>query len=98
MKRKAAVTVETERLLVIQRSRGSVQTWCDRCAADVDMIGVLKAATIAGISEREIFQLSEAGVIHFAETTEGRALFCVPSLLRPGNKNVRALARATNKT
>ncbi len=95
MKRKAAVTIETERLLVIQRSRASVESWCAGCAARVDMVGVQEAAAIAGISEREIFQLSEAGPIHFAETTEGRALFCVPSLLKLGDKNVRALARAT---
>jgi hypothetical protein len=98
MKRKAAVTIETERLLVIQRSRGSVQTWCDACAAQVDMIGVQEAAAIGAASEREIFQLSEAGAIHFAETTDGRALFCVPSLLRVGNNNTRAPARSTNQT
>lgn len=98
MKRKAAVTIETERLLVIQRSRGSVESWCAVCAAQVDMVGVQEAAAIVGASEREIFQLSEAGAIHFAETTEGRALFCVPSVLKLGNRNTRALARATNKT
>jgi len=97
MKRKAAVTIETERLLVIQRSRGSVQTWCDGCAAAVDMISVQEAAAIARASEREIFQLSEAGAIHFAETAEGRALFCVLSLLKLGNKRVRASARSTSK-
>jgi len=58
---------------------------------------VQEAATIAGASEREIFQLSEAGAIHLAETAEGRAFFCVPSLLKIGNRDVRALARATNK-
>jgi len=97
MKRKAAVTIETERLLVIQRSRGSVESWCALCAAQVDMVGVPEASTIAGASEREIFQLSEAGAIHFAETAQGRAIFCVPSLLNVGNKNVRTLARSTSK-
>ena len=95
MIRKAAVTIETERLLVIQRSRGSVESWCALCAAQVDMVGVQEATTIAGASEREIFQLSEAGAIHFAETAEGRALFCIPSLLKVENKNVRAIARVS---
>ena len=97
MKRKAAVTIETERLLVIQRSRGSAESWCAVCGAQVDMVGVQGATMIMGASEREIFQLSEAGVIHFAETAEGRALFCVPSLLKLGNKRVRALARSTSE-
>jgi hypothetical protein len=98
MKTKAAVTIETERLLVIQRSHGSVESWCAVCAAQVYMLSGPEAAAITGASEREIFQLSESGAIHFVETTEGRALFCVPSLLKLGNKNVRALARSTNKT
>jgi hypothetical protein len=97
MKRKAAVTIETERLLVIQRSRGSVESWCAVCAGQAVMVGGQEAATIIGASEREIFQLSEAGAIHFVETAEGRALFCVPSLLALGNKNMRALARSTNR-
>jgi hypothetical protein len=98
MKRKAAVTIETERLLVIQRSRGSAESWCAVCGAQVDMVGVQEATMIMGASEREIFQLSEAGAIHFAETAEGRTLFCVPSLLTLGNNQVRALARSTSKT
>jgi hypothetical protein len=98
MKTKSAVTIETERLLVIQRSRGSLESWCAACAATVDMVGVPEAAAITGTSEREIFQLSETAAIHFAETAEGRALFCVPSLLKLGTENVRALTRSTNQT
>jgi len=98
MKRKAAVTIETERLLVIRRSHAPVESWCVICAAQVDMVGVQEGAAITGASEREVFQLSESGAIHFAETTEGRALFCVPSLLKLGSSNTRGAGTLDEQT
>jgi hypothetical protein len=44
------------------------------------MIGIDEAAAIAGISQRTVFHLAEAGEIHFMETVEGQALFCISSL------------------
>jgi len=64
MKRKATVTVETERLLVIRRSRVAVERWCERCATKVRVIGLSEATAIAGLPERAIFRLTEAGKIH----------------------------------
>ena len=80
MKKKATITVETERLLVIRRSGRTVDRWCPACQADVEMIGIDEAAAIAGISQRTVFHLAEAGEIHFMETVGGQALFCIPSL------------------
>jgi hypothetical protein len=78
--KKAKITIETERLLVIRRSRHTVDRWCHGCQADVRMIGIDEAAAIAGISQRTVFHLAEAGEIHFMETVEGQALFCISSL------------------
>ncbi|HEY3102899.1 MAG TPA: hypothetical protein VGJ69_04870 [Pyrinomonadaceae bacterium] len=94
MKKKAAVTIETERLLVI-RARGHAETWCPRCAARASMIAVREAAAVAGISERRIFQLGESGAIHFTETADGKTFFCVPSILKQRDANARALPRPT---
>lgn len=80
MKKKATITVETERLLVIRRSRHMVDLWCHACQADVKMVGIDEAAALAGISQRTVFHLAEAGEIHFMETVEGEALFCINSL------------------
>ena len=44
------------------------------------MIGVDEAAAIAGISQRTVFHLAEAGEIHFVETGAGQTLFCISSL------------------
>jgi len=81
MKKKATITVETERLLVITQSNRAVTSWCRDCNAEVSMIPIAEAAAVAGLSQRAIFRLVEGGQIHFVETTEGRALFCANSLL-----------------
>jgi hypothetical protein len=80
MKKKAKITVETERLLVISRSRQAINHWCHECQTNVKMIRIDLAAAIAGLSERTVFQLAEAGELHFVETSEGQTLFCFGSL------------------
>ena len=81
MRKKATITVETERLLVISGSHApATRLWCDECRAEVTMFGLDDASALAGLSDRAIFQLAEAGSIHWIETAEGKALFCVPCL------------------
>ena len=87
MKRKASITVETERLLIVRRSRHTVERWCQACQAEVRMIGVDEAAAIAGISQRAVFHLAEAGEIHFMETVGGEALFCISSLSKQKHRD-----------
>jgi len=82
MKKIATITVETERLLVICGSNPAVNHWCEECGADVLMVGLDEAAAVAGLSHRAIFHLTEFREIHFVETPEGKALFCVASLLK----------------
>jgi len=94
MKKKATITVETERLLVVSHSRGSVEHWCEQCGTKVLMIGLTEAAAITGLTERAIFRLTEAGAIHLMETTEGKSLFCVDSILAHTGPGARQLARA----
>jgi len=80
-KRRAHITVETERVMVISGSHAAAASlWCDACRREVTMFGVNEASAFAGVSNRAIFQLAESGAIHFVETPEGKALFCVASL------------------
>jgi len=87
MKRKATITVETERLLVIRRSPHTFDRWCDACHAEAKMVGIEEAAAVAGISQRTVFHLAEAGEIHFMETVEGQTLFCLRSLSKQRSLN-----------
>jgi len=82
MKRKATITVETERLLVFSKSRNAIRQLCETCEGEVDFITVEEAAALAGTTQRTIFHLAEAGRIHLLETAAGRALFCANSLTK----------------
>ena len=86
-KRTARITVETERLLVIRCSNTSGDGWCRQCQAEVKLIGLEEAAAVAGASQRAIFRWAEAGEIHFTETEDGRVMFCLNSISRPGTEN-----------
>ena len=81
MKRKIQLTVETHQLLVISRTKGSIQGWCSECANDVPLIRPEEAAVLAGVSPRTIYRRVEAGLVHFAESPEGWLLICLGSLL-----------------
>jgi len=80
-KRSAHITVETERVLVISGSHAAAASlWCDACRREVTMFGLDEASAFTGLSNLAIFHLAETGAIHFVETAEGKALFCVASL------------------
>lgn len=95
MKKKTArITVETERLLIIRRSKKSFAGRCGQCQAEVELIGLEEAAAIASASQRAIFRWAEAGEIHFTETEDGRVMFCLNSIARHGTLNPRKLLRS----
>jgi hypothetical protein len=77
--RRANITIEKERLLVINNRR-SLEKWCEFCRAEVKMIDINQAAAIAVTSQLEIFRLVENCSLHFAETAEGALLICLESL------------------
>lgn len=77
--RRTTIVVETERLLVI-RSAGSVERWCNGCGAMVTMAGLELAAIVSATSQREIVRRVESGGLHVAESASGVLLICLPSL------------------
>jgi hypothetical protein len=77
--RRMRITIQTERLLVINRSR-SLYSLCAACGDEVRMVTIDQAAVLARVTSREIYREVEAGMIHFIETTEGSLLICVNSL------------------
>ena len=74
------ITVETERVLIIKKRKGSVLTWCPTCAGRVLMVRVDEAATLSRVSARAIYRWVEADKVHFVETPEGWLLICLSSL------------------
>jgi len=74
------ITVETERVLIIKKRKGSVLAWCPTCAGQVPMVKVDEAAVLCRVSSRTIYRWAEAEKVHFVETPEGLLLICLSSL------------------
>jgi hypothetical protein len=79
-RRRIRMTVETERLMVVTRTHGSIEGRCHTCDAKVRMIAVEEASVVTGLSQRAIFRGVEAGRLHFTETPGGKLLICLNSL------------------
>lgn len=80
MKKRTLITVETDRIVLINGLPSSPLTWCAACAAEVRMVTVDEAAAVARTSSRMIYRLVEDGQLHFMETPEGRLFVCLNSL------------------
>jgi hypothetical protein len=82
--RRTTIVIETERLLVVRSQGGTLQRsseqWCEHCGSLVTMIGLEMAAIVSATSEREIARRVEDGGLHFAESSQGVLLICLPSL------------------
>jgi hypothetical protein len=74
------VTIETERTLIFRSRTGQRDALCPECGAQRQMLIPPKAAAVAGLSERAIYRLIEAGALHFAEHANGCLLVCGESL------------------
>lgn len=71
---------ERERLLVLSRREVSVAAWCGKCQTRVQMVLPDEAGRLVGSTARQIYQLVEAGRLHFLEGSEVGLLVCVESL------------------
>jgi len=81
MKRRTRIVVETERLLVVRRRRGQYEGSCGECGGSARLVGLDEAASVSGLSQREIVRQVEAGSLHFEESARGTLLVCLASLL-----------------
>ena len=68
MTQKAEITFEVEETVVLKQGGKIVSAFCPQCREMVDMVSPNVLALATGASEREIFRLVEAGLIHFEET------------------------------
>ena len=73
------ITIETERVLVINRTRNPA-SWCPSCGARVQRLTVDEAAAITRVDSLTVYRWVEAGAIHHAETEGGVPLLCAVSL------------------
>ena len=76
------LTIETERVFTFRNFERQQSGWCFECAAETQMATVAHAARQADLNELAIYQLLDAGALHFREDADGRILVCLNSLLK----------------
>ena len=82
MKRKAKLTIETERVLILRVGASERRGKCEACGKLVRLITVDEAAMLAQVGSRAIYRMVEAEQIHFIETSEELLLICFNSICR----------------
>jgi len=81
-RKRTEVVVEREQILVIRKLDNSASQCCPQCGDEVQMVSVDEAASIRGVSSREMYQQVESAQVHFSEKPDGRLLICRASLLK----------------
>jgi len=83
---KTVITVETFQRTTARWWQKLKISWCERCAAETVMLAPNGGAALLQTTAREIFQLTEAGEIHYLETESGALLVYRNSLAVLVNK------------
>ena len=76
------ITVETERLLVTNGHRRTVEGWCHECGEVVMLISLEEAAAVTGTDAQTIHRQVLINLLHCIERSDGARLICLNSLLR----------------
>jgi len=80
MAKQTKITIETDSLLIL-RGRSSLRAWCDRCAAEVEMVALEATGVISNLEQPELEEWLSSGELHRVQATGGSALICLNSLL-----------------
>jgi hypothetical protein len=74
------IIVERDEFYVVHHSASPVALWCEACGEETQFAYPVAAALATRIPARTLFRQAEAGLVHFAETSDGLLLFCLKSL------------------
>ncbi|HEY6308382.1 MAG TPA: hypothetical protein VI488_18200 [Candidatus Angelobacter sp.] len=77
--KRTEIIVETDQVLIIRR--GCVRHWCQECGRETDMIGLLQAGALTGVSQPLLLDVARTERWHKAEAADGSPLICLDSLL-----------------
>lgn len=95
IKRKTTIEIEQHRRFSLTQPSSNAAVNCPSCATTERMVTAEHCAATFDISRRMIYQLVEAGAVHFAETEAGMTLLCVASLAAALRGNVAQLLPAS---
>lgn len=82
MRRKAKLTIETERVWIVRGGEYQRMHRCEVCGEIVRLVTVDEAEKLTPFGSRAIYRLIEDEKIHFIETGDKRLLICFNSIRR----------------
>src|SRR5437016_10106771 len=97
-KRRIEISVETREVSMVSLPGRTVRSRCATCAQRVDVATIDEATALTRIDSRTIYQLVEAGRVHFMETPEGFLLICLNSLSAFLVSNRQSIAKESSHT
>ena len=83
LKKRTRITIETERVLVIGKTRSTFNAWCPMCNQFVRLLRPDEAATLTAYLGASQYPL-EIGKLHVIPTADGLMNVCLNSLLSQG--------------
>jgi len=89
-RRVTEITLETDEIITIRQSAGSMLIRCPQCDSASAMVTPQQAAILFRVGVRALCREVEAGRLHFQESASGLLLICVDSLKKS------ALLRSAN--
>ncbi|MGD0213496.1 MAG: hypothetical protein ABSB87_09710 [Terriglobales bacterium] len=84
--KRTEITVETDRIWIIRRSRAT-RGWCAECGREVDMVGLKEAEALQKMAQPVTTQPMLPGCgdnrgWHWSEAADGSPLICLESVLK----------------
>jgi hypothetical protein len=80
LKKRTRITIETERVLVIGRTRSTFEAWCPVCDQLVRLLRPDEAATLSACLQASQHPL-EINKLHIIPTADGLLNVCLNSLM-----------------
>ena len=82
MKKRREERIEIHERLIVRTTSGSFPALCEKCrASDAILLSPEQASTVTGLPARLIYQLVEAGSIHYREVASGKLIVCVRTIM-----------------
>ena len=89
MKKRREERIEIHERLIVRTTNGSFPALCEKCrASDAILLSPDQASTVTGMPARLIYQLIEAGSIHYREVASGKVIVCVRTIVLHQNDSL----------
>ena len=79
------ITIQTDELLIL-RARRKLRIACGECEGNTLLVTPEEATVLSGAGARTIYRWVEAGLVHYAEISNGTVLVCPDSVLKQASQ------------